>query len=446
MLFRVGYHSDQLEVELARRKIPFHKYGGLKFIEAAHVKDMLAFLRILENPYDEVSWFRVLLLLDGIGPAAARRIVAALGVRGYAGRKEPGAAGGLTPVRKLLQKPPPVPAGAGGQFDEFRSAVRDCVGASSDSRERFGSPPAPSGSDSNWSYEGDPFAARAGEPPLVAQVERLRMFYDPIFKNNYDNAAMRSRDLEQLEQVAAGYKSRGRFVSDLTLDPPTSTSNLAGAPCLEEDYLTLSTIHSAKGCEWDVVYVLHAADGCIPSDMALSDQDGIEEERRLFYVAMTRAKDSLLVYFPLRYYRSGSHYGDHHHYAQLTRFITPQVRELFAEELPDVPREEWMGAQGNPRKAPPKWSTASSRISWRIDRRAGDDPLQQIPDQWPRCRRNQHQAQASHYRDNHPLVLRAGIIHGWGNCFKESRRRGGTIASTLFGLLSCFPWRTAVVS
>jgi DNA helicase-2/ATP-dependent DNA helicase PcrA len=155
---------------------------------------------------------------------------------------------------------------------------------------------------------------------------------------------MRSRDLEQLEQIAAGYKSRGRFITDLTLDPPTSTSDLAGAPYLEEDYLTLSTIHSAKGCEWDVVYIIHAADGAIPSDMALSDQDGIDEERRLFYVAMTRAKDRLYVYFPLRYYRSGSRMTDRHHYAQLTRFITREVRDLFAEELPDVPREEWLAA------------------------------------------------------------------------------------------------------
>src|SRR5205085_10192979 len=107
-----------------------------------------------------------------------------------------------------------------------------------------------------------------------------RRFYDPIFRDRYDNAAMRSRDLEQLEQIAAGYKSRSRFISDLTLDPPASTSDLAGAPFLEEDYLTLSTIHWAKGCEWDAVYIIHAADGAIPSDMALHDENGIDEERR----------------------------------------------------------------------------------------------------------------------------------------------------------------------
>jgi DNA helicase-2/ATP-dependent DNA helicase PcrA len=197
---------------------------------------------------------------------------------------------------------------------------------------------------SNQGDDSAPAPIRPSELPLVSQIERIRKFYDPIFRNNYNNAAMRSRDLEQLEQIAAGYASRGRFISDLTLDPPTSTSDLAQPPFLEEDYLTLSTIHSAKGCEWDVVYIIHAADGAIPSDMAVTNQDGIDEERRLFYVAMTRAKDRLYVYFPLRYYRTSSRLGDKHHYAQLTRFITPEVRKLLVEELPDVPREEWMDA------------------------------------------------------------------------------------------------------
>ena len=148
----------------------------------------------------------------------------------------------------------------------------------------------------------------------------------------YDNATMRLRDIEQLEAIAAGYRSRGRFVTDLTLDPPTSTSDLAGPPKLDEDYLILSTIHSAKGCEWDVVNIIHAADDMIPSDMATGDEAGVDEERRLFYVAMTRAKDHLHVYFPLRYYHTKHRMGDAHSYAQLTRFISPSALRLFEQQ------------------------------------------------------------------------------------------------------------------
>jgi DNA helicase-2/ATP-dependent DNA helicase PcrA len=172
------------------------------------------------------------------------------------------------------------------------------------------------------------------EPPLSAQVERIRQFYEPIFERSYENPKVRLRDLEQLEQIAASYRSRNRFITDLTLDPPTSTSDLAGAPYLEEDYLVLSTIHSAKGCEWDVVHIIHAADGMIPSDMSTGDSDGVDEERRLFYVAMTRAKDNLYVYFPIRYYHSGSRMADAHSYAQLTRFMSPAVKSLFEQRLP----------------------------------------------------------------------------------------------------------------
>jgi DNA helicase-2/ATP-dependent DNA helicase PcrA len=142
---------------------------------------------------------------------------------------------------------------------------------------------------------------------------------------------MRLRDLEQLSHISEGYRSRSRFINDLTLDPPTSTADLAQPPFLEEDWLVLSTIHSAKGCEWDVVHIIHAADGMIPSDMAVTDEAGIEEERRLFYVAMTRARDMLYIYFPLRYYHRKSRFSDTHTYAQLTRFITPDVRSLLEE-------------------------------------------------------------------------------------------------------------------
>jgi len=281
VLFRTGYHSDALEVELARRNIPFVKYGGLKFVEAAHVKDMVALLRLLTNSADEMSWFRVLQLIEGIGPGAARKIIAGLGV-------------GQTnsdPILTLRMDAVQVPAAARFQFAEFARAVLACVDEK----------PTPAGA-----------------------IERVRKFYDPIFNRIYDNAALRLRDLEQLEQIAANYTSLVQFVTDMAIDPPSRTQDLAGKPMLEEDFLVLSTIHSAKGCEWGVVHVLHVADGNIPADMACGTDAEIDEERRLFYVAMTRAKDELNLYFPLRYYFKKNKRSDKHSYAQLTRFIPPE--------------------------------------------------------------------------------------------------------------------------
>jgi DNA helicase-2/ATP-dependent DNA helicase PcrA len=287
VLFRTGHHSDLLELELTRRNIPFVKYGGLKFLESAHIKDTLAVLRLLENPHDEVSWFRVLQLLDGIGPAGARSLIKALGVRDST----------ATPVRRLIDAPPPVPDAARGGLDQLRSALADCVGH---------------------------------EPlPPSAEIARVRTFIEPIVLQRYSSPQARLQDIDQLEHVAGTYSARGRFLSELALDPPSSTSDLAGPPLLDEDYVILSTIHSAKGGEWDVVHVIHAADGMIPSDMSTGDKEEIEEERRLFYVALTRARDNLYVYFPLRFYRRPRGLDDAHHFAQLTRFLPKPVQSLF---------------------------------------------------------------------------------------------------------------------
>ena len=307
VLFRAAHHSDMLEVEMARRNIPFVKYGGLKFLEAAHVKDVLALLRILENPFDEVSWFRVLQLLDEVGPVVARTLIERLGVHAGAGAEAP-AGSARSPIRRLLEEPPAVPSGSAASLVELRSALSDC-GAGRDD--------APDG---------------AASLPVAVQIERLRRFLEPAIVRLYSSPASRLRDLEQLEAMASGSSSRGRFIAELTFDPPMSTGDLAGPPLLDEDYVVLSTIHSAKGCEWDVVHVIHAAEGMIPSDMATGNAEEIEEERRLLYVAMTRAKDVLAVYFPLRYYRRGHELDDAHSYAQLTRFIPPSVRSLFDRE------------------------------------------------------------------------------------------------------------------
>ncbi|MDO8631258.1 MAG: ATP-dependent helicase, partial [Phycisphaerales bacterium] len=320
VLFRASHHSAVLEVELARRNIPFHKFGGLKFIEAAHIKDMLAFLRILENPFDEISWFRVLQLFEGVGPRTAQRVMAELGVRrpvSAAANQPADASNGPTPLVLLLTDPSPFEPALRKKLQELRAALAYCRGWIAPSDPDHVKRPAPPNE----------------EPPLAPQIERIRKFYDPILENVYENAAVRARDLDQLAQIATRYRSRSRFITDLTLDPPRATSDLAQPPFLEEDWLTLSTIHSAKGCEWNVVHILHAADGMIPSDMAVGDDAGIDEERRLFYVAMTRAKDMLYVYFPFRYYHRRFGLGDAHNYAQLTRFVTPSARSLFAEQL-----------------------------------------------------------------------------------------------------------------
>ena len=300
VLFRAAHHSDHLEVELARRNIPFVKYGGLKFMEAAHVKDALAFLRILENPFDEVSWFRVLQLLEGMGPASARRLMDDLEVR-RTNDEDP-----TSPLARFLHEPLAVPKGAASGIRELRTALGDCLDADT-------------------------------LPPAV-QLARLRTFLEPVIARKYDAAAARTRDLEQLELLASESASRGAFLADLTLDPPSSTGDLAGPPHLDEDYLILSTIHSAKGLEWDVVHVIHAADGMIPSDMSTGDDDEIEEERRLLYVALTRARDGLHVTYPQRYYRRPRGLEDSHSYSQRSRFLPDDVLEHFEVIGPQVVR------------------------------------------------------------------------------------------------------------
>lgn len=282
VLFRTGHHSDSLEVALTRKNIAYHKYGGLRFLEAAHVKDLVSFLRVIENPRDEIAWFRILQLIDGIGPASASRAIAHV----RANRNDPGSIG------------------------------------------QFAAPPAARDSIVGLGKLMENLAATRGKTP-APDVERIRKFYDPLLEKRYDNPGVRRRDLENLERIAAGYRSRRSFLTDLTLDPPTSTSDLAGPPYRDEDWLVLSTIHSAKGCEWDVVIIIHAADGCLPSDMATGSAEEIEEELRLTYVAMTRARDFLYVVWPLRYYHKWHGLGDAHSYAQRCRFLTDAVCSTF---------------------------------------------------------------------------------------------------------------------
>lgn len=282
VLFRTASHSAALELELGRRRIPYVKYGGLRFLEAAHIKDVLAFLRWAENPRDRIAAFRALQLLPGIGPGIARRLLEASDgdVGALAELHPPRAAADLWPglvglLRALALAPWPV------------------------------------------------------QPALV------RGFYDPLLADRYDAVAGRRADLDQLERLAAASPSRERFLTDLTLDPPDAVGGAAGPPRKDEDHLILSTIHSAKGQEWRAVYILNLVDGCIPSDMATGDAEGIEEERRLLYVAMTRARDHLCLLQPERFYVTAqATHGDRHVRAPRTRFIPNALLGYFDLAVP----------------------------------------------------------------------------------------------------------------
>jgi ATP-dependent DNA helicase UvrD/PcrA len=280
VLFRTSSHSGPLEIELTRRNIPFVKFGGLKFLDAAHVKDVLALLRFIENPRDRVAGFRVLHLLPGIGPASAQRIL-----DGMAETPDP-----LAAISNL-----PCPPRAGDDWATFITTVGNL---------RY----------SEW----------------PSDLERARLWYEPHLDRIHEDADTRRADLVQLEQIAGGYPSRERFLTELTLDPPDATSDQAGVPLLDEDYLILSTIHSAKGQEWKSVYVLNVVDGCMPSDLGAGTSAELEEERRLLYVAMTRARDDLHLVVPQRFFAHGQRLqGDRHVYASRTRFIPERLLGLF---------------------------------------------------------------------------------------------------------------------
>ena len=278
VLFRTSSHSALLELELARRNIPFVKFGGLRFLDAAHVKDVLSLLRWIENPRGRLAGFRTLRLLPGVGPAIAGRCLDALAP----------AIDTLAAMRGFT-----IPAAAAQDWPGLLRLCETLRGERSD-----------------WPSE----------------LDALLAWYEPQLDRLYEDAAIRAPDLAQLRRIASTFATRERFLTELTLDPPAVTSGEAADPLLDEDYLTLSTIHSAKGQEWRVVQVLNCVDGCIPSDMATGSAEEIEEERRLLYVAMTRAMDHLSLVMPQRFHvRQQAAMGDRHVYASASRFLTNAV-------------------------------------------------------------------------------------------------------------------------
>jgi len=275
VLVRAAHHSDILELELTARGIPFVKYGGLRFTEAAHVKDFLAAARVVANPADDIAWFRLLRLHEGIGPVHARRVMAALRIT------DPGPLDRWTDAVEIVPR-------------RFRPALSATI------------------------------AALVGAAALSTTAERagaiLAALRDPL-RARYPDAVIRIADLERLADAAASRPSLHDALVELALDPPLSASDLAGPPRLDDDFLVISTVHSAKGLEWPVVHLPHLVDGAVPSDMALASRSGLAEERRLFYVAVTRARDQLYLYAPLRMHHHRTARDDRHSYAPLTRFL-----------------------------------------------------------------------------------------------------------------------------
>lgn len=278
VLFRGSHHSDRLELELVRRNIPYVKYGGLKFLEAAHVKDLLSVLKWAENPKNEVAAFRVLKLLPGMGPANASRCFEHVVLAEHL----------FSSLREFRP-----PAASAEEWPAFCALLESLSSAEFD------------------------------EPGWHSQITQVRRWYQPQLERLYDSLDTREADLEQLEQISGRYPTRERFLTELTLDPPSAAGDRAGDPFLDEDYLVLSTVHSAKGQEWESVFILNVSDGNFPSEFATGKPEMIDEERRLLYVAMTRAKQSLSLVAPLRYHVTQQRRdGDKHVYGARSRFMS----------------------------------------------------------------------------------------------------------------------------
>jgi DNA helicase-2/ATP-dependent DNA helicase PcrA len=257
VLFRSSFHSFDLEIELSRRGVPFVKRGGIKFIEAAHVKDLLAYLRVIHNPQDAVSWHRILMLVEGVGPKKAQDLLAGLLKTDHPGQVLRAALGRSATGLKLL----------GATLDRLSH-------------------------DKN-------------QGPAVL-VDQAYEYYLPILKDQHDDYPRRIRDLEHLHTMAESYADLGEFLSDLALEPPDGSAVDVDAPDRDDEQLVLSTIHSAKGLEWQCVFVIWALDGKFPSMYSFGTDEGLEEERRLFYVAVTRAKRHLYVSYPINVFDKSS--------------------------------------------------------------------------------------------------------------------------------------------
>ncbi|MGA3352661.1 MAG: ATP-dependent helicase [Acidimicrobiales bacterium] len=294
VLVRAAHHSDLIELELTARRVPYRKYGGLRFVEAAHVKDFAAALRLLDNPADELAWFRLLRMHDGVGPTRGRALLGLL-----------------------------APLSGTGAFDWA---------------EAVAAAPARSRVELSRTLEG--LAAARKQTGVAVRVDAVFALLRPLVLSRYSEGAARIEDLERLSSAASAMDDLPAWLAEITLDPPSSTGDRAGPPHLDEDFVIISTVHSAKGLEWASVHLPHLVDGAFPSDMALSSAAGLAEERRLFYVATTRARDRLTLYTPLRmpYHRRAR--NDRHCLSPASRFLEGEVLSVLdiQEQTPPRPR------------------------------------------------------------------------------------------------------------
>ena len=300
VLFRTSHHSAALEMELARRQIPFVKFGGLRFFESAHVKDVLGLLRWAENPRCRLAGFRVARLVPGMGPASAAKLLDAM----------------------------------------------DAAPSPADALAGFKAPPSAA---AGWRALATAWQALHAQSRWPQDLQAAIDWYQPHLERLHDDARVRRADLDQLARIAAQQPNRERFLTELALDPPAASSDEAGEPHRDEDYLILSTIHSAKGQEWNAVSILNVVDGCLPADMATGSAAEIEEERRLLYVGMTRARDALNLLVPQRFYVTQQRaFGDRHLYATVSRFIPPQVAAAFEAVTPAASSDAVTASAGPP--------------------------------------------------------------------------------------------------
>jgi DNA helicase-2/ATP-dependent DNA helicase PcrA len=262
VLFRSSFLSFDLEIELTKSNIPFVKFGGFKFVETAHIKDVVAYLRVLENPRDVVSWNRILLLIDGVGPRTAEKVIDDILKRRVA---VAGDERETLPTTKFWM-----------QFGDYAENIQKV-------------------------FE----VLKQAAPQNLAPAEKtfqVLQYYEPILRARYDDHQKRKKDLEMFQNITERYKEMGALLTDIALEPPNESIVDVESPGPEDEYLTLSTIHSAKGLEWNSVFIIYALEGRFPTMRSVASDEEIEEERRLMYVACTRAKDNLFITYPMNVY------------------------------------------------------------------------------------------------------------------------------------------------
>ncbi|MFO8100521.1 MAG: UvrD-helicase domain-containing protein [Salinibacter sp.] len=292
VLFRSSHNAYDVEVELNRRNIPFVKYGGLKLNEAAHIKDVLAHLKVAENPQDAASWNRILQLIHGIGPKTAQDLI---------------------DWATQTADDPFVPADGMPFSSRYVATLKDLLGTLR--------------------------SIRTPDRPVAEQVETVLDYYQPLLENEYaDDYPKREPDLDHLAGLAANYESRQRFLESLALDPIELTALGQEEAADDEPPLTLSTIHSAKGLEFHTVFLIRALDGTLPSRHALREEDGVDEELRLFYVACTRAEENLFISYPMTQYRRsfGEYMTDPSRFVEDVPEDVLEPVQLVEEDAPDA--------------------------------------------------------------------------------------------------------------